>query len=217
MPRKNCQSNEDDYEEGFESEYIEMIDEERTAALLKRRIVLLTEEVDDKKTDEVNGSLTELSLLAPEKDIILFINSNGGDVDAGLEMYDFMTTLLKAPVIGVVGAKCNSMALIVLQGCAKRVATPHSTFLIHPIQIYNVSIKYGDAMDEQWNFNKKTLEEHFKKYNKILEKHSKMSIQEIKRLSFANQKRGTTLSAKEAFKKGLIDEIVEGGDKYKIF
>ncbi|MBI5005133.1 MAG: ATP-dependent Clp protease proteolytic subunit [Candidatus Lloydbacteria bacterium] len=177
---------------------------------------MLTGDITEKKIGDIKGSLAELSMTSPEENILLFINSKGGDAEPGIALYDFITLFLKAPVVGIVGAECDSTALFILLGCIKRVAALHSTFLIHPVRSENVRIIYGNAIDNQMKFIKKTLAEYFQKGNKILEKHSKMSLSEIERLSFANKESGTILSPQEALKKGLIDEIAKG-DKYKIF
>ena len=216
MPKKNRKLNGDDYDEDLEKEFVEMSDDKFKASLLKRRIVLLTGDITVQKVGEIKGSLIELSIASPEENIILFINSKGGEVEPGLALYDFMTLFLKASVVGVVGAECDSTALFILLGCIKRVGAPHSTFLIHPIRSEDSRIAYSPTIDNQMGYIKKTLEEYFRKGNKILEKHSKMSLKDIERLSFANKEIGTIFSAKEALKKGLIDEIAEG-DNYKIF
>ena len=216
MPKKNWKPNGGDYDEDLEEEFVEMSDDKFKDSLLKRRIVLLTGDITEKKIGDIKGLLVELSMASSEENIILFINSKGGDVEPGFALYDFMTLFLKAPVVGVVGAECDSTAVFILLGCIKRVAAPHSTFLIHPVRSENARIVYSSTIDNQIGCIKKTLEEYFRKGNKILEKHSKMSLKDIERFSFANKEIGTIFSAKEALKKGLIDEIAEG-DKYKIF
>lgn len=214
MPRKNHQPD-DDFEDG--EEYSKLDDEKFEAALLKRRIAVLTGKITEEGIGKVKGNLIELSLQSPEKEIILFINSPGGDMDPGLALYDLITLYLKAPVIGIVGAECNSMALFILQGCSKRIAAAHSTFLIHPVRSEDSCLIYNPATIDDFMMKiKNELRKGFQICTNILKKHSKMSLTEIGRITFANNGMGTTLSAPEALKKGLIDEIAKG-DKYKIF
>ena len=214
MPRKNQKFNGFD-EETPEEEFVELDEEQFRVSLLKRRIVLLTGDITEKKVGDIKGSLVELSMASPKKNIILFINSDGGEIESGLFLYDFMTSFLKAPVIGVVGAQCVSMAPIVLQGCTKRIAAPHSIFSFHATRI-ETTIVYHPSMKDRMKKIKIYLAKNEQQSNKILEKHSKMPLSEIKRLSFVNNGDGTIFSAEEALKKGLIDEIAEG-DEYKIF
>lgn len=214
MSRKKHQSG-DDFE--GDEEYSKLDDEKFKAALLERRIVLLTGKITEESVGKLKGDLIELSLQSPKKEITLFINSPGGDMDPGIALYDFISTYLKAPVIGVVGAACDSMALFVLQGCAKRIAAAHSTFLIHPVFYEGAFIVYNPATIDGYMVEiKNKLKEAFQICNEILEKHSEMSLSDIERLSLANNGMGTTMFAPEALKEGLIDEIAEG-DKYKIF
>lgn len=208
--RKSQESDDFEDEEDFGSD-----DEKFAASLLERRIILLTRDITDKTAGDIKGALTELSMASPKENIFLFINCDGGGVDAGLFLYDFMTRFLKAPVVGIVGAKCVSMALIVLQGCTKRIAAPHSIFLLHSARM-ETTVVYHPGMKEHIKKIKTYLAEEEQKSDDILEKHSKMSLPEIKRLSFADNGDGTIFFAAEALKKGLIDEIAEG-DKYKIF
>ncbi|MBI5004773.1 MAG: ATP-dependent Clp protease proteolytic subunit [Candidatus Lloydbacteria bacterium] len=214
MPRKNHQPD-DDFEDI--EEYSKLDDEKFEAALLGRRIALLTGKITEEGAGKLKGDLIGLSLQSPEKEIILFINSPGGDMDPGLALYDLITLYLKAPVIGVVGAECDSAALFVLQGCSKRIAATHSTFLIHPVRNEGARFVYNPSMIDDFIMEiRDKLKGASQICNDILKKHSKMSLAEIKQLSFANHGTGTTLSAPEALKKGLIDEIAKG-DKYKIF
>lgn len=205
MPRKN----QDD--EGP----TELDDEEFIASFKKRRVVFLVGEITKEKIANLKGELIELSTISSEKEIILFINSIGGDFDAALALYDLLTSLLKSSVVGVVGAECSSAALIALQGCKKRIAVRHSTFYIHPIGT-QADILYCPSIDTRMEAIKKDLAEGLRQHNNILKKHSKMSLREISQSVFSGNGEGTIFSAQEALKKGLIDEIAEG-DKYKIF
>ncbi|MBI2046054.1 MAG: ATP-dependent Clp protease proteolytic subunit [Parcubacteria group bacterium] len=214
--RRLCEGDLDEDEATSDGDFQSLDDDEEFKhVLLKKRIVLLTGEITEKKTGGIKGDLIELSLDSPDKDIFLIINNDGGSVNAGMSFYDFLTIFLKAPVVGIVERKCLSMALIVLQGCTKRVAAPHSFFLIHPSE-KDITVVYHPSMKNRIRKIEKYLAEDEQYGNRILEKHSKLSLSEIEKLSFANDGNGTIFSAEEALEKGFIDEIAEG-DKYKIF
>lgn len=69
-----------------------------------------------------------------KKEITLYIDSGGGEVQAGLDIYD-MIKHSKAPVTGIVYRKANSMASVILQACVKRKAFENAEIIIHDISI----------------------------------------------------------------------------------
>lgn len=77
------------------------------------------------KVDSVQGVAIE-----DRKPIIVYINSNGGELDAGFSIYDTLT-LSTTPIYTVNMCKAYSSGLIVLLGGHKRLAYPNSSFLIH--------------------------------------------------------------------------------------
>lgn len=215
MRRKIRRKNQDEYDFDDEDPY-EADNEDFKTSLLQRRIVPLVGGITDEKVAKIQGSLTELSMFSSGEDIFLFINSSGGDVAAGFELYDFLTSFLKAPVVGIVGARCFSMALTILQGCVKRIAAPHSLFCIHAIRTGNAKIVDNLGIRNHLEKIRQSFKRDSQNNFKILEKHSNMSLAEIKKITFIDNGEGAEFSAPEALKKGLIDEIAKG-DKYKIF
>ncbi len=100
--------------------------------LAQKRIILLDGEITEAKVNTVKYWLLVLNLDS-EKEIRLIIDSEGGDVEAGLQLFDAVK-LSRAPVTGIVIGKCQSIALAVLQGCKKRLATKHSVFMSHHVR-----------------------------------------------------------------------------------
>ena len=108
-----------------------MRDEEFNDRLLKKRTILLEGDITAEKCQKVRQLMMELAIQS-DKQITLIIDSEGGDIHSALWLLDFIK-VLGAPVIGVVNGKCMSAALVILQGCQRRIATIHSEFQCHYI------------------------------------------------------------------------------------
>ena len=100
--------------------------------LLKDRIIFLSDEVNDTTASLVVAQLLFLEAEDPDKDIHLYINSPGGDVYSGLEIYDTMQ-LIRPDVSTICAGMTASMASILLCAGAegKRCALKHSRVMIH--------------------------------------------------------------------------------------
>jgi ATP-dependent Clp protease protease subunit len=100
--------------------------------LLLDRIVFLGTEVTAEVANAIIAQLLFLESEDPEKPIHLYVNSPGGDVTAGLAIYDTMH-YIKAPVATLCTGRAMSMGAILLAGGAPgmRMALPHSSILIH--------------------------------------------------------------------------------------
>ena len=86
--------------------------------LLKDRIIILGEEVDDTQASIIVGSLLFLEKQDPDRDIELYVNSPGGSVTAGLAIYDTMQ-LLRCDVATICMGMAASMGAVLLAGGAK--------------------------------------------------------------------------------------------------
>jgi ATP-dependent Clp protease, protease subunit len=100
--------------------------------LLNERIVFLGQPVDDQIANLVVAQLLHLEAADPDKDISLYINSPGGQVYAGLGIYDAMQ-YVKPDVATVCFGVAMSMGSLLLAGGApgKRMALPNARILIH--------------------------------------------------------------------------------------
>ena len=100
--------------------------------LLKDRIIFLSGEIDGSVADVVVAQLLFLEAEDPDKDIMLYINSPGGEVTAGMAIYDTMN-YIKAPVSTIVIGMAASMAAVLLAAGekGKRIALPNSEIMIH--------------------------------------------------------------------------------------
>merc|ERR1712070_1192236 len=100
--------------------------------LLKDRILLLGQGVDDEVANVLEGQLLYLANEDPEKDITLYINSPGGSVSAGMAIYDTMQ-YVPCDVSTVCFGMAASMGAFLLGAGApgKRRALPNSRIMIH--------------------------------------------------------------------------------------
>ena len=100
--------------------------------LLKDRIVLLCDEVNDATASLICAQLLFLESQDPEKEIYMYINSPGGSVTAGMAIYDTMQ-FIAPPVATMCMGQAASMGAFLLAGGAKgmRYALPNSRIMIH--------------------------------------------------------------------------------------
>src|ERR671931_1731743 len=100
--------------------------------LLKNRIVFLGTPIDDSVANLIVAQLLYLAQEDPDRDIQMYINSPGGQVDAGLAVYDTMH-LIQPQVATTCIGMAASMGAVLLGGGAKgkRAALPNSRILIH--------------------------------------------------------------------------------------
>ena len=113
--------------------------------LLKERLIILGEPIDDQIANLIVAQLLFLDSEDPERDISLYINSPGGSVIAGLAIYDTMR-MIRADVSTVCMGMSASMGTILLAGGAKgkRFSLPNSTIHMHPAGIGQMT---GNAPD----------------------------------------------------------------------
>lgn len=107
-------------------------DERFSDRLLQRRIVLMSDEVNDESASAVIARLLVLSADDPVSDIFLYINSPGGSVDAGLAMYDVMQLVPNDVGTVAIGLAASMGQVLLCAGAAgKRYALPNAQVLLH--------------------------------------------------------------------------------------
>ena len=166
--------------------------------LLKDRIIFLSGEINNEMADVAVEQLLFLEAEDPDKDIMLYINSPGGLVTAGMAIYDTMN-YIKAPVSTIVIGMAASMAAVLLAAGTKgkRVALPNAEIMIHqPLggaqgQATDIAIQAEQILKSK------------KKINRILADCTGKSEEQIA----ADVERDHYLSADEALEYGLIDNI----------
>ena len=167
--------------------------------LLKDRIIFLSGELDDDIANVVIAQLLFLDSEDPEKDIMLYINSPGGHVTAGLAIYDTMQ-YLHCDVATLCMGQAGSMASFLL--CAgtkgKRYALPHSRVIIHQV----LAGFEGQATDIE--IHAKEILKLRDRINELYSKHTGQPVERIKR----DTDRDNFMTAIQAKEYGLIDEVL---------
>ncbi|WP_380169702.1 ATP-dependent Clp protease proteolytic subunit [Jannaschia sp. R86511] len=100
--------------------------------LLSQRIIFLGSEVRDENANAICAQLLLLAAEDPDKDIMLYINSPGGSVSAGMALYDTMQFI--EPDVGTVAmglAASMGQFLLAAGAKGKRYALPHSRIMMH--------------------------------------------------------------------------------------
>jgi len=171
--------------------------------LLKDRIIFLGTPIDAQVANTVVAQMLFLEAQNPKAEIKLYINSPGGEIDAGLAIYDTMQ-YVKAPVSTIVVGLAASMAAVILAAGepGRRFALPHSRVMIH--QPWGGA--QGQAADiairaEQILKMRDTL-------NRILAEHTGQPLERVAR----DTDRDFWLDAEEAREYGLVDRVVKRGE-----
>jgi ATP-dependent Clp protease protease subunit len=167
--------------------------------LLKDRIVFLGSEIDDAVANVVIAQLLFLESEDPDKDVMMYVNSPGGEVSAGLAIYDTMQAL-RCPVATFCVGQAASMASLLLATGArgKRSALPNARVMIHqPLagmrgQATDIEIHAREILKARYTINE------------IYARHTGQSADTIKR----DTERDNFMSAEEARAYGLVDQVL---------
>ncbi len=167
--------------------------------LLRERIIFLGSEIDDDVANSVVAQLLLLDSENSEKDIMLYINSPGGVITAGMAIYDTMK-LIKSDVSTICLGDAASMGAFLLSGGTKgkRLALPNSRIMIHQ----PLGGAKGQATDIE--IEAKEILRMKAMLNELLAEHTGQKIETIKK----DTERDNFMSAEEALKYGLIDKII---------
>ncbi len=168
--------------------------------LLKERIVFIGGPIDDHLANLVIAQLLFLEAEDPERDIMLYINSPGGLVTAGLAIYDTMQ-YVKPDICTICLGQAASMAAVLLAAGAKgkRYALPHSRIMLHqPIGAFQ-----GQATDV--DIQAREILRLRELLNNILAKHTGQPHERIRE----DTERDFYMSTEDALEYGIIDQIIQ--------
>lgn len=167
--------------------------------LLKDRIILLGTPIDDSIANLIVAQLLFLQAEDPKKDIDLYINSPGGVITSGLAIYDTMQ-ILSCDVRTYCIGQCASMGAVLL--CAgtkgKRFALPNARIMIHQPSGGSEGTAADIHIQAQEILRMRT------RLNEIISSHTGQTVKKIA----ADTERDCFLSAEEAMKYGLVDQVL---------
>ena len=168
--------------------------------LLEERIIFIADQVTDDLATIVVAQLLLLEAEDPKKDIMLYINSPGGSISAGMAIYDTMK-YIKCDVSTICIGMAASMAAFLLAGGTKgkRFALPNSEVLIHqPLggaegQATEIEIAAKHILATKKKMNEMLAEFTGKKYEDLVK----------------DTDRDNWMTADEAKKYGLVDKVID--------
>lgn len=169
--------------------------------LVDERIVFITGEINMETATVAIAQLLYLDSIDNSKEINVYINSPGGEVDSGLAIYDTMQ-IVKSPVKTIAVGLAASMGAMLLSGGAPgmRCALPHANIMIHQ--------PLGGAKGQQTEIE--IVAQHMKQTREVLEgllierSNGKLTDKNIKE----NTERDNYLTPQKALDLGIIDEII---------
>jgi len=167
--------------------------------LLKDRIIFLGSPINSHVANLVVAQMLFLEAENPERDINLYINSPGGEVTAGLAIYDTMQYIKPDVATICVGMAASMGAVLLAAGTkGKRYALPNSRVMIHQPwggvegQAIDIKIHAEEIMRMRDILNS------------ILSKHTGQPIEKIEK----DTDREFFMSAQEAKEYGIVDEVI---------
>jgi ATP-dependent Clp protease protease subunit len=168
--------------------------------LLSERIIFLGTPINDQVANLVVAQLLHLESEDPDKDISLYVNSPGGNVYAGLAVYDTMQ-FVKPDVSTICVGIAMSMGALLLAGGAKgkRFVLPNSKILIHQVSggfegpATDIEIHAREALSLR------------RRLDEILAMHTGQELEKVEH----DTDRDYFMTAEEALGYGIVDKIIE--------
>ena len=168
--------------------------------LLKENIIFLGTPIDDTIANLVCAQLLHLESENPDRDINLYINSPGGDINALFAIYDTMS-YIKPDIATICFGQAASAAAVLLAAGApgKRLALPHARILIHqPYAGAQGQVSDLQIASDEIQRMKRSLEE-------ILSEHTGQTVEKIS----TDTDRDFVMTAQQAKEYGIIDEVID--------
>ena len=166
--------------------------------LLNNRIIFLGAAIDDRLANLVVAQLLYLNQQDPEQEISLYIHSPGGNVYAGLAIYDTMQAISNPIATWAVGLTASMGTILLAAGTAgRRIALSHATIHMHPAG----GGTQGYTTDVEIQY--KELKRMHDLGHTILAKHTGQSVETIA----ADFERDRWMDAETAKAYGLVDQV----------
>ena len=167
--------------------------------LLRERIVFLGLPIDDNVANVIVAQLLLLDSEDPEKDIMLYINSPGGSVTAGLAIYDTIQHVRSQVSTICLGQAASMGAFLLCAGAkGKRLALPRARVLIHQ----PLGGAQGQATDIE--IQAREILRIKKQLNELMASHTGRPVKQIEK----DTDRDFIMTAEEAKDYGIIDQVI---------
>jgi len=175
--------------------------------LLKERIVFIGTPINDQVANLIVAQLLYLNREDPEAPIQMYINSPGGQIYAGLAIYDTMQMITNPVSTVAVGLTASFGTVLLTAGTrGQRYALPHATIHMHQ----PLGGAQGQASDIE--IQAKEILRLRERLNEILAHHTGQPLEAIER----DTERDYYMSAQEAADYGLVDKVLEPPQKAEV-
>ena len=168
--------------------------------LLKDSIVFIGYPIDDALANLVIAQMLFLEAEDPDRDILLYINSPGGVISAGLAIYDTMQFIKPDVQTYCIGQAASMAAVLLAAGTSgKRFSLPNSRIIIHQPLMTGLG---GQATDI--DIHAREILRTRSRLNEILAEHTKQSLERIGE----DTERDYIMSAEQSREYGIIDDVI---------
>jgi len=168
--------------------------------LLKDAIIFIGTPIEDAIANVVIAQMLFLEGEDPDRDIVLYINSPGGSISAGLAIYDTMQFIKPAVQTVCIGQAASMAAMLLAAGTpGKRFSLPNSRIVIHQPLMSGLG---GQATDI--DIHAREIIRMRSRLNKILVEHTGQKLKRIE----DDTERDYIMTAEQSREYGIIDEVI---------
>jgi ATP-dependent Clp protease protease subunit len=172
--------------------------------LLKDSIIFIGSPIDDEIANLVIAQMLFLEAEDPDRDILLYINSPGGAITAGLAIYDTMQFIKPDVQTYCIGQAASMGAVLLASGApGKRFSLPNSRIVIHQPLMSGLG---GQATDI--DIAAREIIRVRERLNELLVKHTSQTVERIQE----DTERDYIMSAEQAQEYGIIDDVIRQRD-----
>ena len=168
--------------------------------LLKDAIIFIGAPIDDSLANLIIAQMLFLEAEDPDRDIMLYVNSPGGSISAGLAIYDTMQFIKPDVQTTCIGQAASMAAVLLAAGAtSKRFSLPNARIIIHQPLMTGLG---GQATDI--DIHAKEILRMRERLNEILSKHTSQTVDQIA----ADTDRDHIMSAEQSLEYGIIDDVI---------
>jgi ATP-dependent Clp protease protease subunit len=172
--------------------------------LLKDSIIFIGTPIDDQIANLAIAQMLFLEAEDPDKDILLYINSPGGSITAGMAIYDTMQFIKPDVQTYCIGQAASMAAVLLAAGTkGKRYCLPNSRVLIHQPLMHGLG---GQATEIE--IHARDIIQMKARLNQILAHHTGQSVEKIDK----DTDRDYILQAPQAQEYGIVDQVISKRD-----